>query len=166
MISRKYKFHVLKRKIADFFNPQIFQCSASQLFYLGSNVKFDNLLRPWKQYYSFPNTEILLILEDKLFVELSTTSSLTDLSACRVLPWCLLHRVISVNVPPGRQRNRHKYNITLLVTFHLSVSYYFFGQLSVNYCVLAKYQLTVNPIRTLYPILAFHTRFPVSVKSF
>ena len=46
MISRKYKFHVLKRKIADFFNSQKFQYSASQLFYLGSNVKFDNLLRP------------------------------------------------------------------------------------------------------------------------
>ena len=36
-----------------------------------------------------------------------------------------------------------------MLTFHLSVTYYFFGQLSVNYCFLAKYQLTANPVGTL-----------------
>ena len=27
-------------------------------------------------------------------------------AVCRVMPWCLLHIVISVNVPPGHQRDR------------------------------------------------------------
>ena len=36
----------------------------------------------------------MLILEDELFVELSTTSSMIEaFSVCRVLPWCLLHIV-------------------------------------------------------------------------
>ena len=30
------------------------------------------------------------------------------LSVCRVLLWCLLHTIISVNVPPGQQRDRRK----------------------------------------------------------
>ena len=163
MISRKYKFHVLKRKIADFFNPQKFLLARSNAQRHSSSI--------WVVILNltiFCVRKILLILEDKLFVELSITSSLTDpfCLQCRVLPWCLFHRVISVNVSPGHQRDRHKYNITLLLTFHLSVSYYFFGQSSVNYCFLGKYQLTVNPIRTLYLVtLAFHTPFPVSVKS-
>ena len=39
-----------------------------------------NLTIVWvrEQYYPFPNTEILLILEDELFVELSITSSLAE----------------------------------------------------------------------------------------
>ena len=50
MISRKYKFHVLERKTADFFEPSeiLFsqnQCKESQLFYLG-NVSLDDLLGP------------------------------------------------------------------------------------------------------------------------
>ena len=32
----------------------------------------------WKQYFPFPNTKIMLISEDELFVDLSTTRSLTD----------------------------------------------------------------------------------------
>ena len=53
-------------------------------------------------------TEILLILEGEFFVELSTTNSMTAAFRLSVLPWCLLHLVISVNVPPGHQRDGKK----------------------------------------------------------
>ena len=33
---------------------------------------------------------------------------LLTLSACRVLPWCLLHILVCVNVPPGDQQDRKK----------------------------------------------------------
>ena len=95
MISRKYKFYVRKRKIADFFQP-------SQEFVLArSNAKSHSFFT-WvvmfnltifgseKQYFPFRNREILLILEDELFVELSTTSYLTDafcLSGTALVPF-------------------------------------------------------------------------------
>ena len=84
MISRKYKFHVLKLKIADFFEPSEIPLatfsakSHSTAFLFG---KIFNLTIFWvreNSIFPLPNTEILLILEDELFVELSTTSSLTD----------------------------------------------------------------------------------------
>ena len=51
-------------------------CTLTDLFYFGSNVNLTILLlRLWKQFFPFPNTEILLILEDELHVEFSTTSS-------------------------------------------------------------------------------------------
>ena len=85
MISRKYKFHVLKRKIADFFEP------SEILFFLArSNAKshsffiwvvmFD-LTIFWVRKTIFSISEhrnLVNIIEDELFVELSTTSSLTD----------------------------------------------------------------------------------------
>ena len=85
MISRKYKFHVLKRKIVDFFEP------SEILFFLArSNAKshsffiwvvmFD-LTIFWVRKTVFSISEhrnLVNIIEDELFVELSTTSSLTD----------------------------------------------------------------------------------------
>ena len=69
-----------------------------------------------KTVFSFPNKEILLILEDELL-------KLT-LSVYRVLPWCLLHIVISVNVPLGQQRNRKmsENNISVCKTLFLSLT--------------------------------------------
>ena len=60
-----------------------------------------------KTVFPFPNTEILLILEEELFVELSTTSSLTYafcLSGAALVPFAQL--IISVNVPRGHQSDR------------------------------------------------------------
>ena len=57
------------------------------------------------QYFPFPNKEILLILEDELFVGLSTNSSLTDafcLSGTALVPFA--HS--NINVPPGHQRDK------------------------------------------------------------
>ena len=57
--------------------------------------------------FPFPNTEILLILEEELFVELSTTISFTEafcLSGAALVPFAQL--IISVNVPPGHQSDR------------------------------------------------------------
>ena len=58
MISRKYKFHVLKRKIADFFEPSEILFGQIQVMLI--------LTLFWvrKQYCPIPNTEIMLTLED------------------------------------------------------------------------------------------------------
>ena len=69
-----------------------------------------------KTVLSFPKTEILLILEDELFIELSTTSSMTDafcLPGTALVPFCL-NTVISVNVSPGHQRDRKNKKIAFL----------------------------------------------------
>ena len=44
----------------------------------------------------------------ELFVELSTTSSMTDAFCLAGTALVLLHRIISVNVPPDHQRDRKK----------------------------------------------------------
>ena len=54
-----------------------------------------------KTVFSFPNKEILLILEDELFVERTNTFCL---SGAALVPFAQL--IISVNVPPGHQRDR------------------------------------------------------------
>ena len=78
----------------------------------GSNVLLDDLLGPWKQHFLFPNTEIMLIIEDETFVKIwAVYKQFYDwrlISVCRILPWCPLHIAISVNVPLGHQRDRKK----------------------------------------------------------
>ena len=67
----------------------------------GSNVQRNVLLGPWQQYFLYPNTEILLILESRIIYSLSQClqpALWRTLSVCRVLLWCLLHIIMSVNV--------------------------------------------------------------------
>ena len=65
-----------------------------------------------KQYFPFPNAEILLILEDELFFELSTTSSMTDafrLPGTALVPFCIyLYQLMCQQVMTGHQRDRKK----------------------------------------------------------
>ena len=66
-----------------------------------------------------------------------------------------LHKLRSL-----RRSFLHFDNATLLLTFHFSVNYYFFDQLSVNYCFfLAKYQLIANPIGILNYDLPHYSLF-------
>ena len=54
-----------------------------------------------QKYFLFPNAEILLILEDELFVELwAVYKQLYDwplISFCPVLAWCLLHNYSNIS---------------------------------------------------------------------
>ena len=63
MISRKYKFHVLKRKIAQkFFLAR--SNAKSHHFFIWVVMFILTFFWVRKQYFPFPNTEILLTLED------------------------------------------------------------------------------------------------------
>ena len=76
--------------------------------------------------FPYPNTEILLILELQIirWVVYNLSSSMTDAFCCRVLLWCLLHIIRSVNVPPGHQRDRKKSenSISVFKTLLLSLT--------------------------------------------
>ena len=82
--------------------------------------------------FPFPNTEILLILEDELFVELYTTSSFTDafcLSGAALVPFAQL--IISVNVPPGHQRDQKMSENSIFVYNHF-VAFININIISIN----------------------------------
>ena len=102
-----------------------------------STIKY--LLSPSKQHFPFPNTEISLISEDELFVELSSSSSVKDafcLPGTALVPnQFMCDRVISGTEKRQKiaflfaklccfHQNQQSYSLQL-IEFHLTVNFSF-----------------------------------------
>ena len=100
VISRKYKFHVLKWKMLISLSHQKFQCYESQLFSL---VVVFNLTSFWVRDNSISLSEYRNLVNIRIMnysLSCLQPSLWRTLSACLVLLWCLLQIIIFVNVPP------------------------------------------------------------------